>query len=147
MILIRNKLIEKGLKVTPQRLVIMDAIHTLNNHPTADQIIHFIRTNHPNISTGTVYRVIDDMVRCGLLKKVKTDFDIMRYDQVLENHHHLYCTASERIEDYYDEELTELLDAYFTKKEIPGFNIEDIKLQIIGRFDNAHTDQTDNNPL
>lgn len=130
---LRNKLIEKGLKVTPQRLAILEAVMDLSNHPTADDIMATIKVKNPNISLGTVYKVLDTFVEKGLIKTVKTDKDIKRYDAVLENHHHLYYTDSNLIEDYSDEELNEILQAYFEKKGIPNFLIEDIKLQIIGR--------------
>jgi len=131
---IRNKLIEKGLKVTPQRIAILEAIIKLNNHPTAENIIDFIRNNHPNIATATVYKVLDALTSNELIKKVKTERDIMRYDAVMESHHHLYCSESDRIEDYNDNELNALLEKYFETKGIPDFKIEDIKLQIIGKF-------------
>ena len=38
-----SKLQEKGLKVTPQRLAIYDAIVQLKNHPTAENIIEYIK--------------------------------------------------------------------------------------------------------
>jgi len=131
---IREKLIEKGLKVTPQRIAILEAIIKLNNHPTADNVIDYIRKNHPNIATATVYKVLEALVNKGLIKKVKTERDIMRYDALLEKHHHLYSSDSDRIEDYLDEELNKTLSSFFEKKEIPGFKIEDVKLQIIGKF-------------
>ncbi len=131
---IRNELIDKGLKVTPQRVVILEAIIILNNHPTAENIIDYIRKKHPNIATATVYKVIDALVVNEIINKVKTDKDIMRYDAVMENHHHLYCCDSDRIEDYRDEELDEMISEYFKRKGIVNFKIEDIKLQIIGRF-------------
>lgn len=130
---IRGKFLEKGLKVTPQRMVILEAIHTLNNHPTADNIIEYIRESHPNIATGTVYKVLDTLVGNGVISKVKTDKETMRYDAVLENHHHIYYSDSDSIVDYFDDELNELLKKYFKKKEISDFQIEDIKLQIIGK--------------
>jgi Fur family peroxide stress response transcriptional regulator len=128
------KLIGKGLKVTPQRIAILEAIVELNNHPTADNIIEYIRQKHPNIATGTVYKVLETLVSSQLIKKVKTERDIMRYDAVMESHHHLYCSESDRIEDYIDNELNEILEKYFKAKGIPDFKIEDIKLQIIGKF-------------
>jgi Fur family transcriptional regulator, peroxide stress response regulator len=131
---IREKLTEKGLKVTPQRIAILEAIVKLNNHPTADNIIDYIRKAHPNIATATVYKVLDTLVENGLIKKVQTEKDIMRYDAFLEKHHHLYSADSDRIEDYLDDELNDLLGRHFEKKGIPGFKIEDIKLQIIGKF-------------
>jgi Fur family transcriptional regulator, peroxide stress response regulator len=131
---IRNRLVNKGLKVTPQRIAVLEAIITLDNHPAAENIIEYIRKNHPNISTATVYKVLDTFVSCGLIKRVKTETGVMRYDAIIESHHHLYCSESDRIEDYNDEELNRLLETYFTTKGIPDFKIEDIKLQIMGKF-------------
>jgi Fur family peroxide stress response transcriptional regulator len=133
---IRNKLIEKGLKITPQRVVVLQAIHALNNHPTADMIIAHINESHPNIAIGTVYKTLETFVQKGLITKVKTDRDIMHYDEVMENHHHLYCSDSDKIEDYFDDNLDRIIRDYFEKKNIPNFEIEDIKLEIKGKFAN-----------
>jgi len=132
----REQLKEKGLKVTPQRVAIYEAIVNLKNHPTAENVIEYIKANHPNISVGTVYKVLDSLVENSLLKKVKTEKDIMRYDAVLSNHHHLYCVETERIEDYEDENLNELINDYFKNKKIKNFNVQEIKLQITGKFNN-----------
>lgn len=136
---IRETLIKKGLKVTPQRLVVLEAVIELGNHPTAEKIIDFIKQNHPNIAVGTVYKTLETFVEKGIIKKVKTDKDVMRYDAILEKHHHLYCIESDRIEDYYDDELNQILKNYFEEKNIKDFKIEDIKLQIIGNFLNNKT--------
>ncbi|HRW62969.1 MAG TPA: transcriptional repressor [Bacteroidales bacterium] len=128
-----------GLKVTPQRIAVLDALMKIHKHPSADLIIEFIKKNHPNIAIGTVYKTLETFVEKGMAKKVKTEQDIMRYDTVMEKHHHLYCSESNRIEDYYDEELNQLLETYFKKKQIDNFNIEDIKLQIVGTFINNKT--------
>lgn len=132
----REKLQEKGLKVTPQRVAIFDAVLQLNNHPTAEDIIAFIKTNHPNISVGTVYKVLDTFVENNLLKKVKTEKDIMRYDPHLVHHHHLYCSETDRIEDFEDDKLNQIIGDYFEKNKIKKFKIQDIKLQITGTFNN-----------
>ena len=133
---VREQLQEKGLKITHQRVAIFDAIVELDNHPTAEDITAFIKPNHPNISIGTVYKVLDTFVENNLLKKVKTDKDIMRYDPHLTNHHHLYCTETNRIEDFEDQVLNDLITNYFKKSKIKNFNIQDIKLQITGTFKN-----------
>lgn len=75
------------------------------------------------------------MVENGLIRKVKTDKDIMRYDGIVENHHHFYCSECDLIEDYIDEDLDNLLKNHFKDKNIKGFKIEDIVLQIRGTFD------------
>ena len=134
--LFRERLQEKGLKVTPQRVAIYEAIVTLKNHPTAENVIEYIKANHPNISVGTVYKVLDSLVENKLLKRVKTDKDLMRYDSVLSAHHHLYCSETQRIEDYDDEQLNKMISNYFKKKKIKNFTIQDVKLQITGKFNN-----------
>ncbi len=133
---IRQTLILNGLKVTPQRIAVLGAVMKLNNHPTADHVIEFIQKNHPNIAIGTVYKILETLVDKRIIKKVKTDKDIMRYDAIMDKHHHLYCAESDRIEDYFDDQLDKLLEDYFAKRNIPDFQIDDIKLQIIGRFKN-----------
>ena len=45
----------------------------------------------------------------------------MRYDAVMEKHHHLYCSETDRIDDYIDEELNKLIDEYFIKRKFKGF--------------------------
>ena len=130
----REQLQVKGLKVTPQRVAIYEAIVKLKNHPTADNVIEYIKSNDPNISIGTVYKVLDFLVENELLEKVKSERDIMRYDAVLSNHHHLYCAETDRIQDYEDEKLSKIINDYFKKNKIKNFKVQDIKLQITGNF-------------
>lgn len=133
---IRDQLKQKGLKVTPQRVAIYEAVAILKNHPTAEKIIDYIKKNHPNISVGTVYKVLDSLVENQLLKKVKSEKDVMRYDAIMQQHHHLYCSETERIEDFEDPDLDKLITEYFKHKKIKGFKVKDITLQIIGEFKN-----------
>ncbi len=134
MVDIKNKLSEKGLKITPQRMSILEAIYSIN-HPTADDIIKYIRQKHSNIATGTVYKVLDTFVRKELIKRITTDKDVIRYDGVLIHHHHLHSSEDVLIKDYIDEELDKILKDYFQKKKINDFKIEEITLQIKGKFD------------
>jgi Fur family peroxide stress response transcriptional regulator len=125
---------KNGLKAVPGRLSIVKAITELKNHPTVEEIIDFLKTDNKHISTATVYKALNILVEKKILKKVRTEKDKTRYEAVQEHHHHLYCPESERIEDYIDEEVNEILEKYFRKKKIPGFKIEQIEIQIIGRF-------------
>jgi len=131
---LKEILVSKGMKVTPQRIALLEALVNLDHHPKAEDIIEYIRKNHPNIATGTVYKTLDTFVDKGIIKRVKTDKDVMRYDAIMQHHHHLYCSESDRIEDYFDDELNSVLIEYFEKKNIPDFQIEDINLQIKGKF-------------
>lgn len=131
---IRKILVDNDLKITPQRLAVLEQVTKQREHPSAEKIIQMVRRRNPNISVGTVYKILDTFVDHGLISKVKTDRDIMRYEAVKEKHHHLYCSDSDRIEDFYDEELTRMIEQYLEKKNIPDFEIEEINLQIIGKF-------------
>jgi len=123
-----------SLKITPQRMAVLEALNSLRNHPTADNIKEYVVKNHPNVAVGTIYKTLETFVKKGLVKKVKTEKDVMRYDAILKKHHHLYCEDTEHIEDFFDEKLNSLLEEYFKKKRIPNFRVKDIKLQIIGNF-------------
>jgi Fur family peroxide stress response transcriptional regulator len=131
---IKNKLVEKGLKITPQRIAILEAIYTLNNHPTADMIMEYIKDTHPSIASGTIYKVLDVLIENQLIERVKTEKDKMRYDAILEDHHHLYCSDTGEIDDYMNEDLDQLLKDYFKKNRIENFEIQKIRLQINGKF-------------
>ncbi|HAQ65301.1 MAG TPA: transcriptional repressor [Bacteroidales bacterium] len=128
------KLTGKGLKVTPQRVAVYEALAT-TYHPTADEIYRKVLENLPGLSFTTVYNILDVLVMKDLAQRVKTDSDIMRYDAVTDHHHHLYCASSDRMEDYFDPELDALLQNYFEHKQPNGFKITDIKLQIMGQFE------------
>jgi len=131
---VRDKLAEKGLKITPQRIAILEAIYALGNHPTAEMILAYMKDAYPSIGPGTLYKVLDVLIENQLIKRVKTEKDIMRYDGIVENHHHVYCSESGEIKDYMDPDLDQLLATYFKKNEIENFDIEEIKLQIHGKF-------------
>ncbi len=130
---IKNKLKEKGFKITPQRITVYEALTRLN-HPTTEQVTDYVRKHYPGVATGTVYHILDSFVEKKLIRKVKTDRDIMRYDAITKNHHHLYCSECDVIVDYFDDDLNKLLENYFRGKEINNFSITDLKLQIMGQF-------------
>lgn len=131
---IRNILKSHGLKITPQRILILEAVYSLKLHPTADQIISYVRLRHPDIAIGTVYKVLDVLESKGLIKRVKTDKDIMRYDWQTNQHHHLYCIECDYIEDYKNSKLDMVLQKFFLENKIDNFEIANISLQINGNF-------------
>jgi Fur family transcriptional regulator, peroxide stress response regulator len=134
---LKVKLRAKGLKATPRRLSILEAIIELNNHPTAEEIIKYIRNQNRNIATATVYKALDIMVARKVIIKIDTEKHIIRYDAILELHHHLYSAESNIIKDYENEEINRILEKYFKKNKIQDFDIKEIKLQIIGMFKNT----------
>lgn len=138
---IRTILNSKGLRVTPQRIAVLKTLLGTRSHPTAEEIAQDVRDKNPNIAIGTVYNILDTFLEKGMVKLVKTDRDSMRYDAVLDSHHHIYDTSNNSITDYYDDELNRLLGDYFREKGIPGFEISELKLQILGKYDTGKSIQ------
>ena len=117
-------------------MAVLEAILNLDNHPTAVQIVDFVRGKQPNIAVGTIYNTLETFVDKGVITTAHSDKDSIRYDAVTGPHHHMYCKESEEIEDYYDEDLDRLLKEYFESKKPDHFNINEIRLQLIGKFKN-----------
>ena len=130
---IKERLVAKGLKVTPQRLAILEAIYALN-HPSVEMIMEHIKDSQPGISRATIYKVLDALEENQLVCTVKTGKDIKRYEGFLHQHHHLYSNESQRIEDYENHELDRLIAEFFKRNKINGFEVEQIRLQINGKF-------------
>lgn len=129
---IKEKIAGSGLKVTHQRIVILDAVLQLKNHPTVEHIFENIRNANPSISLGTVYKTAETFVNKGLLSKVSTNEGQMRYDPKLDSHGHIHCTNTSEIIDYYDEELNDMILNFFKKKRVSNLKIRNITLQING---------------
>jgi len=122
------------LKATPRRVLILEAITELNNHPAADEIVKYIRNRNLNVATATVYKALDIMVAKNVINKVETEKNRIRYDAITEPHHHLISTETGLITDYQNDEIHNILREYFEKNKIDEFEIEEIKLQITGKF-------------
>jgi len=129
-----SRLKESNLRATPQRIATLEVLDKMQNHPTVEQVYRKVREVHPEISLATVYNTLESFAQAGIVKKVVTDNDTMRYDPMVETHHHLYCAKSNRIEDYTDQELTEIISDYMEKHPVDGFDVKEIRLQIIGQF-------------
>lgn len=130
-----SKLTQAELKITPQRMAVLQTLAKLKRHPTADELYHEVVKKIPGLSATTIYNTLETFVNKGLIKRVKTDAGRMRYDHVIDHHHHLYSAISDQMEDYFDAELDTLLKNYFNKKQIKGFKINEIRLQISGEFE------------
>ncbi len=90
---------ESGLKVTQQRREIYALLANSVGHPCPEEIYEQIKTTLPSLSLATVYKIVDQFHRHGLLRKVPTRNQVARYDARMDEHHHLFCTRCERIQD------------------------------------------------
>lgn len=75
-----------------QRDTILQVIQSTRVHPTADWIYKETRKLIPNISLGTVYRNLNQLVENGHILKLKDD-TMVRYDGNIDQHDHFRCTS------------------------------------------------------
>ncbi len=128
------KLKNAGLRVTPQRVAVLRILLDLDSHPAMEDVIELVQKENSHISTGTIYRIVDQLFEKGVIGKVKTRSGLMRIDSENRHHHHLINSDESRIEDYHDPELDDLLWEYFSKKGIENFDIDRISVEIQGKF-------------
>lgn len=131
---VKDKIANAGLKATTQRIVILKALLESREHPTAEELYNEVKDEYPALSLSTVYNTLDCLVEKALVKQVQTEGGNMRYDAFVDIHHHLYCSESGKISDYYNDELNHILEDFFAKHNIPGFIPEEFKLNIKGKF-------------
>ena len=124
---------EKGLKATPQRIVIYDALVSNCNHPTAEAIHEHIKISQPTISLATVYKTLETFVEYQLAQKVSTVEGTYRYDGKTEEHHHIVIEETNEIIDFDDEQIKALMKTHMAQKNIENLEITDISIQIRGR--------------
>lgn len=80
-----------AVRNTIQKSIILEAVQTLCNHPTADAVYAQVRKSHPSISKATVYRNLNQLAENGVLNRLHLPDGADRYDQCTQPHYHLQC--------------------------------------------------------
>jgi Fe2+ or Zn2+ uptake regulation protein len=84
---------QNGLKITPQRRVILKLLVQDDSHPTADEIYQRVLLAMPEVSRTTVYNTLRELTAMGELTEVQGLSESgLRYDTDISGHHHLFCT-------------------------------------------------------
>lgn len=90
---------ERGLRVTRQRLAVLEAVAE-NPHQSAETIHAQVARALPVITVQSVYTVLHDLASHRLLRRFDPPGSAARYETRTEdNHHHAVCTECGRIED------------------------------------------------
>lgn len=89
---------EAGLRVTPQRLAVAQAV-LMSQHPTAAEIFEEVHAQFPTMGLATVYATLNTMSRRGLLAPVAFA-DAVRYDANVTPHANLICMVCGSITDF-----------------------------------------------
>ena len=90
---------ERGLKVTPQRRLIFEALRDSLDHPSAEDVYHVVRDVMPDMSLATVYHTLNDLVTMGELVQLDLGEGKSRYDTCTGGHVHLVCQGCREVLD------------------------------------------------
>ncbi|MGO8988533.1 MAG: Fur family transcriptional regulator [bacterium] len=96
-----RKLKEKGLKLTSQRLAIIEVlVDTTPIHPSADLIYRQARKKGNRLSLSTVYATLNELSKHGIIKMLEFDRMENRYEANTTEHINLICKGCKKIMDY-----------------------------------------------
>ena len=93
-----NLLKEYDLKVTPQRVAIVEELFK-NGHMNIDDLYKKLLSKFPSVSLATIYKNINAMVEKVFLSEVKIPNSKSVYELVKTEHAHLVCSCCGNIED------------------------------------------------
>lgn len=96
---IEGRLREKKLRVTDQRVAVLEFLASATHHPTADDVGAAVNKLVPRASRASVYNVLHSLKEAGLIEELVLDDAIARYDANLDRHHHFVCRACNAVED------------------------------------------------
>lgn len=81
-----------GVRVTPQRLFVLEALEINSGHMTAEEIMQWASRRYPALNLATVYRTLDLLTQVGLVAQTDLGGGAASYELVGDSpHHHLAC--------------------------------------------------------
>ena len=102
---IASELSKRGYRLTPQRLMILEAIENSDDHISAEEMYSQVVARYPNVNISTVYRTLDLLKQLALVTETDLGGGRFRYHPANKGrHHHLVCRQCGAIIDL-DESL------------------------------------------
>ena len=100
---------DNNLKVTKERLMLLEELFNSTGHLDADSLLFQLRNKGRKVSRATIYRTLDLLVQCGLARKSRLGREHYVYERVTpgKRHDHMVCTGCGTIIEFYDAELEE----------------------------------------
>jgi Fur family ferric uptake transcriptional regulator len=84
---------ERGLRLTPQRQLILEAVHELG-HATPESVHHHVRARAAGVNITTVYRTLELLEELGLVSHTHLSHGSPTYHAAGQNQHvHLVCRS------------------------------------------------------
>lgn len=132
----KKMLREKNLKVTGQRLLVLE---TIADHPgehlTAEEIFELAKDKYPEIGLATIYRTVQVLVDLHVIGKISFDDGLSRYEleaggeDSRHHHHHAICSVCGRVMSFEDDLLDNLEQAVYERM---GFYVTDHEVKLYG---------------
>ncbi len=126
-----EELRKRGYRLTPQREIVLSALHNMEEIVTAEEIYERVHTQFESLDLSTIYRTLDLLVDLGLVVVLDTGDGMRRYELVGVHgpHHHLHCTACGTVIPAEEKALQPLIEAL---RESYGFTAQPGSLTISG---------------
>lgn len=129
---------EKGLKVTNQRLLVLEVLADhRDTHMTAEDIYDLVKEDYPEIGLATIYRTLQLLLNMQLVDRINLDDGCVRYeigDQLSgkskHHHHHLICKTCGKVLPF-RHDLLDDLERHI--EEETGFHVLDHELKFYGQ--------------
>ena len=127
---LRGACATRGLRLTPQRDVLLHVLSETTGHPTADDLVQRVRQVLPSVSHATVYRQVQELVRAGLLGTLERAGAAAQFEVNPEDHHHFVCRKCGQVWDVYLADLGFRVDR--RRSHLSGFQIDRREVQLHG---------------
>lgn len=127
----RKVLKSHGLKATPQRLAVHEAMMALG-HACADKVSEYISEHCDTpVTTSSVYNILTQMTGIGIYAQRLSADSRMYFDIIPAQHVHLYDSINHEYRDIMDDGLLEIVNSYVKRKRFKGYKVDGIDVQIV----------------
>jgi Fur family peroxide stress response transcriptional regulator len=113
-----------SIKLTPQRLAIMECLEGNTSHPSAAEIYSVVSEKYPTMSFSTVYNTLQTLREKGRVIELSIDSGKMRFDPNTKAHHHLICVQCKKITDVHRKFALNLPEGERCDYEIIGNHVD-----------------------
>jgi Fur family ferric uptake transcriptional regulator len=128
---------EKGHRLTPQRMLVIEALHNADRHISAEELYEQLHSRYPYANISTVYRTLELLKELNLVTETDFGEGYVRYHVAEKgHHHHLLCQTCGKIMDVEEVALYPLKDTLLRKY---GFDADLRHLAIAGQCSRCRT--------
>lgn len=99
---------KNGVRITPQRLAILEYMATSNSHPTVDEICKDLKKFLPSLTTATIYSNLKCFKKYNLINELSFGELASRYEWTTSFHYHVRCVFCGNLADLYYPKLTQV---------------------------------------